>query len=113
MAQCFELTLLPGANPVVFEQFLRHEVFPKFRVLRRSVRGQANRLLKVESADGPTRYIWLVFVHLVGSTPETAGSGPTQLATKLDWLEGISALVKEQATVAAFSEVTLEDEAVV
>jgi hypothetical protein len=113
MAQCFEFTLLPGASPAVFEQVLRQEVFPKFRVLRRNVRGQANRLLKVEAGDGPPRYIWLVFVHLVGSTPETAGSGPTQLATKLDWLEGISALVEPHATVAAFSEVAFEDEAVV
>jgi hypothetical protein len=108
MAQCFELTLLPGASAVAFEQFLRDEVFPKFRVLRRNVRGQENRLLKLDSADGCPRYIWLVFVHLVGSTPETAGAGPTQLATRLEWLEGISEAVKDHATVAAFTEVAAE-----
>ena len=106
MAQCFELTLLPGVSAVAFEQFLRDEVFPKFRVLRRNVRGQDNRLLKLDSSNGSARYIWLVFVHLVGSTPETAGAGPTQLATRLEWLEGIAEAVKEHATVAAFTEVT-------
>lgn len=106
MAQCFELTLRPGANADDFERLLWQEVFPKFIILRRTVRGQTHRLLKLVGPDSSPRYIWLVLVDLVGATPETAGEGPTVLASDLDWLSEASRLVEKFATVATFSEVT-------
>jgi hypothetical protein len=106
MAQCFELSLLPGTDPVEFESVLWKEVFPHFKILRRNVRGHEHRLLKLDGPNPSPRYVWLVFVSLVGSTPQTAGKGPTQLASNLDWSDEIAKIVEKYATVAAFSEIT-------
>jgi hypothetical protein len=105
MAQCFELTLLSGTNADDFERFLWKEVFPKFEILRRNVRGTTHRLLKLVGADSPPRYIWLVFTDLVGSTPETAGQGPEVLASNIDWLSAAAQLVANFATISTFTEV--------
>src|SRR4029077_20117467 len=107
MAQCFELSLHPGINPAEFEGFLWKEVFPHFRVFRRNVRHQEHRLLKRDSTDETSRYLWMVFVSLVGSTPQTAGDGPTELASGLDWLGDIAEAVKQYATVMTYTEVTV------
>jgi hypothetical protein len=82
--------------------------FPQFRVLRRNVRGQGHRLLRLHGSDGLPRYMWLVFVSLVGSTPETAGHGPTVLASGLDSTDDVATAMKPFATVASFREVKPE-----
>lgn len=109
MAQCFELSLLPGVNPSEFETFLWKELFPKFTVLRRNARGQEHRLLKLDGSDPSPRYVWLVFVTLFGSTPETSSKGPTVLASGLDWTGDIATAVKAFATVTSFREVKPEE----
>jgi hypothetical protein len=109
MAQCFELSLLPGTDPTAFETFLWKEVFPKFTVLRRNVHGQEHRLLKLDDPGSSPRYVWLVFVTLFGSTPETSSKGPTVLASGLDWTAKIATIVKPYATVAGFSEIKLDE----
>jgi hypothetical protein len=77
------------------------------------VHGQEHRLLKLAGADPSPRYVWLVFVTLFGSTPETSSKGPTVLASGLglDWTDKIATIVKPYATVAAFSEIKLDESA--
>jgi len=80
-----------------------------FTVLRRNVHGQEHRLLKLDDPGASPRYVWLVFVTLFGSTPETSSKGPTVLASGLDWTDKITNIVKPYATVAAFSEIKLDE----
>src|SRR4029078_3453393 len=105
MAQCFELSLLPGTDPTAFETFLWKEVFPKFTVLRRNVHGQDRRRLKLDDPGASPRYVWLVFVTLFGSTPETSSKGPTVLASGLDLTDKITNIVKASATLRAVNEI--------
>src|SRR4051794_39622257 len=105
MAQCLELSLLPGIDPADFERHVLKEVFPAFKILRRNVRGHRHKLLKLEGAAPAPRYVWVTLVDLVGPTPATAGQGPTDLVSSLDVTE-VSHLVRKFATVAAFTEVT-------
>jgi len=109
MAQCYELSLLPGANPAEFESFLWKEVFPQFKVLRRNVRGWHHRLLKLDGSESSPRYVWIVLVDLFGSTPETSSKGPTSLASGLNWTDEIAKTVKSYATVASFGEVKADE----
>jgi hypothetical protein len=107
MAQCFELSLLPGVNASDFEKVMSTQVFPNFQVLRRNVRGTVHRLLKIDGSPAELRYIWLVFVDLVGDTPETAGEGPEVLGAGFNWLGEASQRLAKFATVSrSFSEVT-------
>src|SRR5215467_14180150 len=113
MAQCFELSLLPGVNASDFENVMSTQVFPHFQILRRNVRGTVHRLLKIEGDPAELRYIWLVFVDLVGDTPQTAGEGPEVLASGLNWLGEASQQLSKFATVSSFSEVITPTQAAV
>jgi hypothetical protein len=105
MAQCFEITLLAGVDTSAFERFLMSDFFPKFTIFRRNVRSTGHRLLKLDDAGSAPRYVWLVFADLVGSTPETAGRGPTVLAGDLDWLDSAAEALARFGSVRRFDEV--------
>jgi hypothetical protein len=102
---CFELTLLPGVDSGEFEKFVTEELFSQFEIMRRTVRGTIHTLLKIDASDSAPRYVWLVFAELFGDTPETAGSGPTRLASAsdFDWLDAASTKLAPFATIASFS----------
>jgi len=105
MAQCFELSLLPGVKDSDFEKDVVTDIFPKLQILRRTVRDTTHRLFKVDGADAGQKYIWLVFASLVGSTPETAGEGPDVLASDLQFIEEASKLFEKSAKLSVFNEI--------
>jgi|SRR6187399_2697548 len=106
MAQCFEISLLPGVKSSEFEKAAFTQVFPKLLILRRNVRATNHRLLKVEGADSAhQKYIWLVFTSLVGNTPETAGQGPDVLASDMTFIDEASKLLAKYGKISTFTEV--------
>jgi hypothetical protein len=105
-AQILKLTLLPDVDATAFERTLRNEIFPKIQILRRNVAHTSHRLFRADrgSADSIV-YVWLVFTDLVGSTPQTAGEGPTILCESELPLAIIASHLANLATVESLSEI--------
>jgi hypothetical protein len=104
-AQILKLTLLPGVDTTTFEQTLKDSVFPKTEILRRNVAATSHRLFRADAEGDRSVYVWIVFTRLVGSTPETAGEGPTVVCEAPLPLAAIAGDLSTLATVSSLSEI--------
>ena len=82
----------------------RDTILPKIQIFRRNVAGQSYRLFRADPAGPDVVYVCLVFTKLVGSTPESAGEGPTVLCKSPLPVDAIASDLSALATITVLNE---------